>query len=285
MRVLITGAGGMLGRDLQSVLALTDHTVTARGRAELDVTDREDVLAAVDGHDWVINCAAYTAVDDAETDALAAHAINASAAGYLAEASARHGARLVQISTDYVFDGTATSPYPEDHPVSPLSVYGRTKADGERLVNEKAPDAVILRTAWLYGEHGPNFVSAILRAATARETVSVLTDQRGQPTWTGDLAERIRLVIDRNLAGGTYHATNAGDASRFEFAQEIFAIAGLDPDRVTPADPADHVRPAPRPGYSVLGHGGWLAAGVEPMRDWREALAASATSGWLANPH
>lgn len=282
MRVLITGAGGMLGRDLQSVLALTDHTVTARGRAELDVTDREDVLTAVEGHDWVVNCAAYTAVDEAETDAEAAHAINASAAGYLAEASTRHGARLVQISTDYVFDGTARDPYAEDHPVNPLSVYGRTKADGERLVQEKAPDALILRTAWLYGEHGPNFVSAILRAATSRDTVSVLTDQRGQPTWTGDLAERIRLVIDRELDGGIYHATNSGDASRFEFARQIFADAGLDPARVTPADPADHVRPAPRPGYSVLGHDAWARVGLTPMRDWREALAAAATTGWVA---
>lgn len=285
MRILITGARGMLGRDLQSVLALTDHTVTARGRAELDVTDRDDVLAAVDGHDWVVNCAAYTAVDDAETDVEAAHAINASAAGHLAEASARHGARLVQISTDYVFDGTATSPYPEDHPVNPLSVYGRTKADGEALVREKAPDAVILRTAWLYGEHGPNFVSAILRAADSRDTVSVLTEQRGQPTWTGDLATRIRLVIDRDLAGGIYHATNSGDASRFEFAREIFSLTGLDPERVTPADPADHVRPAPRPNYSVLGHAAWTAAGIEPMRDWRDALAASAATGWLTNSH
>lgn len=273
----------MLGHDLQNVLAATDHTVTALGRVDLDVTDRDAVLAAVEGHDWIVNCAAYTAVDDAETDAETAHAVNASAAGYLAEASASQGARLVQVSTDYVFDGTARNPYPEDHPVSPLSVYGRTKADGERLVLDAAPDAIVLRTAWLYGEHGPNFVSAILRAAASRDTVSVLTDQRGQPTWTGDLAERIRLVIDRDLAGGIYHATNAGDASRFEFAQEIFTRAGLDPERIAPADPADHVRPAPRPHYSVLGHNAWATAGVEPMRGWRDALAASATSGWLTN--
>ncbi|HRN30117.1 MAG TPA: dTDP-4-dehydrorhamnose reductase, partial [Terrimesophilobacter sp.] len=214
MRILITGANGMLGRDLQTVLAATEHDVTALGRAELDVTDRAAVLAAVEGHDWVVNSAAYTAVDDAETDATTAHAVNATAAGYLAEASATHRARMVQISTDYVFDGTANEPYAEDHPVNPLSVYGRTKADGERLVREAAPDAIILRTAWLYGEHGPNFVTAILRATRARETVSVLTDQRGQPTWTRDLAERIRLVIDHGVPGGTYHATNAGDASR-----------------------------------------------------------------------
>ncbi|MBX3094039.1 MAG: dTDP-4-dehydrorhamnose reductase [Cryobacterium sp.] len=283
MRILLTGAGGMLGRDLQSVLATSDHTVTALGRTELDVTDRDAVLAAVEGHDWIVNCAAYTAVDDAETDVETAHAVNASAAGYLAEASARHGARLVQISTDYVFDGTARQPYSESHPVSPLSVYGRTKADGERLVLDAAPDAIVLRTAWLYGEHGPNFVSAILRAAASRDIVSVLTDQRGQPTWTGDLAERIRLVIDRDLAGGIFHATNAGDASRFEFAQEIFRLAGLDPERIAPADPADHVRPAPRPDYSVLGHEAWATAGLEPMRGWRDALAASAISGWLTN--
>lgn len=275
----------MLGRDLQTVLAGTDHDVTALGRSELDVTDQAAVVAAVDGHDWVVNCAAYTAVDDAEADATTAHAINASAAGYLAAASVLHRARLVQISTDYVFDGMATTPYAENAPVNPLSVYGRTKEEGERLALEAAPNAVVLRTAWLYGEHGPNFVSAILRAASTRDTVSVLTDQRGQPTWTGDLAERILLAIDRDLVGGIYHATNAGDASRFEFAQQIFALAGLDPERVTPADPADHVRPAPRPAYSVLGHDAWATAGLEPMRDWRDALAASAESGWLTPGH
>src|SRR5690606_1612860 len=131
---------------------------------------------AVDGHDWVVNCAAYTAVDDAETDAATAHAVNAAAAGYLAAASAVHRARLVQLSTDYVFDGNATTPYAEEHPVNPLSVYGRTKAEGERLAREAAPNTVILRTAWLYGQHGPNFVTAILGAARARDTVSVLTD-------------------------------------------------------------------------------------------------------------
>lgn len=275
----------MLGRDLQTVLAGTDHDVTALGRAELDVTDRAAVSAAVQGHDWVINCAAYTAVDDAEADADTAHAVNATAAGYLAEASAQHGARLVQVSTDYVFDGTAAAPYAEDDPVNPLSVYGSTKADGERRVRDAAPDAIILRTAWLYGEHGPNFVTAILRASRSRDTVSVLTDQRGQPTWTRDLAERIRLTMETNVPGGVYHATNAGDASRFEFARAIFDEAGLDPARVTPADPADHVRPAPRPGYSVLGHDAWTHTGLNPMRDWREALAAAAETGWLTPDH
>lgn len=282
MRILITGANGMLGRDLTPVLTGAGHTVTALGRGELDITDPAAVHDAVAGHDWVVNCAAYTAVDDAETDAATAHAVNATAAGYLAEASATHGARMVQISTDYVFDGTATTPYAEDAPVNPLSVYGATKAEGERLVAEAAPDAIILRTAWLYGEHGANFVSAIVGASRSRETVSVLTDQRGQPTWTRDLAERILLVIERSTAGGIYHATNSGDASRFEFARQIFEGAGLDPQRVTPADPADHVRPAPRPGYSVLGHDAWGRAGLEPMRDWREALAAAAATGWVS---
>src|SRR5690606_3410382 len=146
---------GRHGRDLQTVLAGTDHDVTALGRSELDVTDQAAVVAAVDGHDWVVNCAASTAVDDAEADAATAHAINARAAGYLAAASALHRARIVQISTDYVFDGMATTPYAENAPVNPLSVYGRTKEEGERLALEAAPNAIVLRTAWLYGEHGP----------------------------------------------------------------------------------------------------------------------------------
>lgn len=282
MRILITGAGGMLGHDLASVLLAAGHDVTALGRTDLDITDRAAVRDAVAGHDWVVNCAAYTAVDDAETDADTARAVNATGAGLIAEAAAAAGARVVQVSTDYVFEGTATSPYPENATVNPLSVYGATKAEGERFVLEAAPDAIILRTAWLYGEHGPNFVSAILRAAQERDTVSVLTNQRGQPTWTRDLAERILLVINHGIDGGIYHATNAGAASRFEFAQAIFEQAGLDPARVTPADPADQVRPAPRPGFSVLGHDAWARAGVAPMRDWREALAAAAAGGLLA---
>ncbi len=277
-RYLITGAHGMLGADLIS--ALVGRQVTAVGHGDLDITDAAAVDAAVAGHDVVINAAAYTRVDDAESHESEAHAINATGAGLLAEAARRHGARLVQLSTDYVFDGTATSPYPEDAPRHPVSAYGRTKAEGERLVLEAHPDgALIVRTAWLYGAGGANFAKTMRRLAADRAEIPVVTDQVGQPTWTGDLAERIVALLDADAPAGIYHGTNVGQASWFEFARAVFDEAGLDPERITPTDSASFVRPAPRPAYSVLGHDGWARAGLPPMRDWRDALHDAARAG------
>jgi dTDP-4-dehydrorhamnose reductase len=283
-RWLVTGASGMLGRDLQAELALRPEIeTTALSHSDLDITDLSAVTAAIAGHDVVVNSAAYTRVDDAESDIEAATAVNATGAGNLAQASRSAGARFVQLSTDYVFDGTATSPYAEDAPLSPLSVYGSTKADGERLAVAAHPGGtLVLRTAWLYGAHGDSFVAAMIRLAAAHPTVSVLTDQRGQPTWTVDLARRIIEVIDVDAPAGIYHATNSGAASRFDFAREIFRLAGLDPERVTPAAGDSFARPAPRPAYSVLGHDRWSAAGLAPMRSWHDALADAAESGMLA---
>ena len=280
MSYLVTGATGMLGQDLQKVLA--GRSVTALGRSDLDVTDAEAVSAAVEGHDHIINCAAYTKVDDAETHEGIAFAVNATGAGNLAAAAAKHGARLVQLSTDYVFDGTATEPYPEDAPRHPVSAYGRTKAEGERLALELNPGRTfVVRTAYLYGQHGPNFAKTMLRLASEHETVTVVTDQLGQPTWTLDLATRIVDLLDADVPGGIYHATNSGQASWYEFAKAVFSVAGLDPDRVKPTLSAQFVRPAPRPAYSVLGHGAWRRVGLAPLRDWREALAAAAENGVL----
>ncbi len=277
-RYLITGAHGMLGADLIS--ALVGRQVTAVGHGDLDITDAAAVDAAVAGHDVVINAAAYTRVDDAESHESEAHAINATGAGLLAEAARRHGARLVQLSTDYVFDGTATSPYPEDAPRHPVSAYGRTKAEGERLVLEAHPDgALIVRTAWLYGAGGANFAKTMRRLAADRAEIPVVTDQVGQPTWTGDLAERIVALLDADAPAGIYHGTNAGQASWFDFARAVFDEADLDPERITPTDSASFVRPAPRPAYSVLGHDGWARAGLPPMRDWRDALHDAARAG------
>jgi dTDP-4-dehydrorhamnose reductase len=280
----------MLGRDLQLELLSTPghNEVTALSRAELDVTDAAAVDEAVRGHDVVVNAAAFTRVDDAETESQAAFAVNATGAGHLAAASARVGARLIQVSTDYVFDGTATEPYAENSDVSPVSVYGESKAEGERLAIAANPaGTLVLRTAWLYGAHGDNFVAAMLRLAARQDEVPVLTDQRGQPTWTVDLARRIVEVITVNAAPGIYHATNSGAASRFEFAQEIFRLAGLDPARVVPAAGDAFVRPAPRPAYSVLGHSAWLRAGLTPMRSWITALEDAANHGVVvpARPH
>ena len=279
-RYLIAGAGGMLGTDLQWVLAERD--VTASTRADLDVTDAKAVLSAVKGHDVVINASAYTKVDDAETHEADALAINAVGAANLATAAARYGATLVQVSTDYVFDGTATTPYAENAPRHPVSAYGRTKARGEQLALEIHPEGTrIIRTAWLYGQHGGNFAATMLRIARERETVDVVSDQLGQPTWTMDLAARIVGMLDADVPAGIYHGTNSGQATWFEFAQAVFELGGFDPERVRPTDSSTFVRPAPRPSYSVLGHGAWTAAGLEPMRDWKAALDSAFSSGAL----
>ena len=272
MRYLITGASGMLGRDLQAVLA--GREVTALSRAELDVTDRDAVRNAVRGHDIVFNVSAYTKVDDAESHEDAAYAVNALGTENLAVAARAAGAKLVTISTDYVFKGDASAPYAEDAARDPLNAYGRTKAAGEELAISAHPEGTyIVRTAWLYGEHGPNFAKTMLRLAATHDTVTVVDDQRGQPTWTADLAEQLLRLADSNAASGVYHGTASGETTWFGFAREVFERAGLDPARVQPTTSAEFVRPAARPAYSVLGHEAWRAAGLPMMRDWREALA------------
>lgn len=283
MRYLITGASGMLGTDLQAALAGRD--VTALGRADLDVTDLDAVRAAVAGHDVVINAAAYTKVDDAESDEDAAYAVNATGAKHLAIAAREAGAKLVQVSTDYVFRGDATSPYAEGTAREPLSAYGRTKGAGEEAVLAEHPDgAFVVRTAWLYGAHGPNFAATMVRLAGSHPTVSVVTDQLGQPTWTADLAAQIVALLDSGAPAGIYHGTNGGEASWFDFTRAIFEEVGLDPQRVQPTDSSAFVRPAPRPAYSVLGHDAWAAAGLPPMRHWREALRAAVAAGAVPRP-
>ena len=280
-RYLVTGAGGMLGQDLQT--ALHGREVTALTRSDLDVTDRDAVLAAVTGHDVVINAAAYTNVDGAETHEDEALAINGRGVENLAIAARESGATLLTVSTDYVFDGAGDRPYPEDAPRNPLNAYGRTKAAGEELAIAAHPDgAYIVRTAWLYGLGGPNFAATMLSLAASNPTVSVIDDQLGQPTWTHDLAVRLVELADSDAPAGVYHGTNAGETSWFGFARAIFEVAGLDPERVLPTDSASFVRPAPRPAYSVLGHQGWSRAGLPPLRDWRVALEAAAASGVLS---
>jgi dTDP-4-dehydrorhamnose reductase len=282
MKYLIAGANGMLGRDLQS--ALEGRELTALGRAELEVTDLEAVLRASARHDVIINASAYTKVDDAESHEDDAYAVNATGAANLAKAAAENGARLVQLSTDYVFDGTATTPYAEDARTNPVSAYGRTKAEGERLAVELNPERThIVRTAWLYGEHGPNFAKTMLRLASTNDTVSVVADQIGQPTWTRDLAAQIVALLDADAPAGIYHGTNSGEGSWYDFAQAVFSACGLDPARVAPTDSTQFVRPAPRPAYSVLGHDSWAMAGLTPMRHWREALTDAAAHGALEN--
>jgi dTDP-4-dehydrorhamnose reductase len=274
---LIVGGGGMLGQDLRAALAGRD--VTALDRSELDITSRAAVEAAVAGHDVVLNAAGYTRVDDAESHEQDAFRVNALGAEIVAHATAATGARVVYFSTDYVFDGVASAPYGESQPVDPRGAYGRSKAEGERLVRAAHPDALIVRTAWTYGQHGSNFVSTMLRLAGERETVDVVDDQRGQPTWTLDLAHRVIEMLDRSVPGGIYHSTNSGSATWFELARNVFRLGGYDPERVRPTDSAGYARPAPRPAYSVLGHDGWAAVRLPPMRPWGDALDAAFAAG------
>lgn len=270
-RYLVAGAGGMLGHDLQRALDGRDATFTTR--AELDVTDPAAALQAVAGHDVVINATAYTKVDDAESDEDIAYLVNATGARNLAAAAAATGARFVQVSTDYVFDGTATTPYAESTALAPVSAYGRTKAAGERLAAAANPRTLIVRTAWLYGAHGGNFPRTMLKAAASRDTLTVVDDQRGQPTYTRDLADRIVALLDTGAESGIFHGTNSGETTWFGLAREAFELSGLDPERIQPTTSADFVRPAPRPAYSVLGHDAWASVGLTPLRDWHAALA------------
>jgi dTDP-4-dehydrorhamnose reductase len=266
---MVTGARGMLGTDLCRVLADRGIEVTPFHRDNLDLFDPDAVSEAVAAHDVVVNCAAWTAVDDAETHEEEAHQVNAVVPGVLAEAAARHGRRIIQVSTDYVFDGTASSPYDEDAPTDPASAYGRTKAAGEAAVRAAAPeDHLVVRTAWLYGAHGGCFPRTIARVAKERGAVSVVDDQFGQPTWTADVAELIVRLVEAGAPAGTWHATSSGETSWFEFARSVVAANGQSPDVVGATDSASFVRPAPRPAYSVLGHGKLHAHGIEPIGPW-----------------
>lgn len=284
-RYLITGAHGSLGRDLQAAVAVAPGTrsVTALGRAELDITDPAACRAVVADHDVVLNAAAYTAVDAAEDDEEAAHLVNAIGAENLAAASRTAGAVLVQYSTDYVFDGRQAEPYAEDTPHSPVSAYGRTKAEGERRARAAHPDGtIVLRTAWLYGEHGPSFVRTMTRLYRERGTLAVVDDQHGQPTWTRDLADQTIRMLDSGLRSATLHGTNSGATSWHGFAQAIVENLGGDPADVTPVTSADYPRRAPRPANSVLSHDGWQQHGLTPMRAWRPALERAMTAaGWM----
>lgn len=276
IRWLVTGAGGMLGRDLVLELSQRDQ-VTAADRSSVDITNPGAVAAAVAGHDVVVNTAAWTDVDGAEAAEAAATAVNGAAVAGIARACRTAGARLIQISTDYVFPGDATSPYPEDASTGPVNAYGRGKLAGELAVRQLLPQTgYIVRTAWLYATHGRNFVTTMLRLAGERDTVTVVDDQHGQPTWTRALAAQVAALGAAALAGtappGAYHGTATGVTTWHGLARAVFAAAGLDPERVRRTTSAAFARPARRPSYSVLGHDRWAAAGVPLQPDWHDQL-------------
>ncbi len=280
MRVLITGAGGMLARALEAEGLAAGHDVVALPRAQLDVTDADAVARAVAlaRPAAVLHCAAYTHVDDAERNAAEALVVNATGALNVARACAAHGARFLYPGTDYVFDGRAQRPYSPDSPTAPAGAYARSKLAGE-AATAAAGDYLIVRTAWLYGAGGRNFVSTILERARAGAQLRVVDDQRGSPTWTGDLARILLRLLERDAPAGTYHATNSGEATWCELARAATEIAGIDA-HITPVTTAEVPRPAPRPAYSVLDCSG-TAAIVGAIPHWRDALERALAAGGL----
>lgn len=273
-RWLVTGAAGAVGTDVVAVLSMYDEDVVGCDRAALDVTSPEHVQSVLDEvrPAVVVNCAAYTAVDAAEADEETAFLVNADGPDLLARWCGERGARLVHVSTDYVFAGRASAPYDEDTPVAPKSAYGRSKAAGERAVLSSGADAFVVRTAWIYGGVGGNFVKTMARLSREHDTVSVVDDQIGAPTWSLHLARGLVALGVSNASPGIYHCTSAGEASWFVFARAVFAELGLDPARVEPTTTDAYPRPAPRPAYSVLSGRRWRAAGLPEMAHWRDAL-------------
>ena len=281
MRLLVTGAAGMLGHDVCEAARRAGHEPVAIDLPQLDLTDSAAVLAFLERErpEAVLNCAAWTDVDGAEVHPEQAHAVNAEGAGNLARSAGAIEVPLLHISTDYVFDGRApldaagrARPYVESDPTGPLSVYGQSKLAGERLVLAASPRHTVARTAWLYGLHGRNFVDTMLRLAEEREAVQVVDDQVGSPTWSGHLAPAVLGLLEREVRG-VVHLTGAGAVSWNGFAKEIFRQAERD-CRVEPATSEQMARPAPRPAWSVLES---ERAEILPMPDWRDGLA-----GYLA---
>ena len=293
LAVLVPGGRGQLGSELRRLFAGTrDCLLHAPGSAELDLADPEAVLDAVDSfaetardaelRPVVINAAAYTAVDAAEDDPARAAAVNTTGPGTLAKECAARGLPLVHVSTDYVFAGDGDTPYEPEDETGPKTVYGRTKLDGERAVLDAGGEAWVVRSAWIYGATGGNFVKTMVRLAAERDTVSVVDDQLGSPTWAADLARGLvdvagRVAERRGPRRRVLHCTNSGEVTWFGFARAVFEETGRDPARVLPCTTADYPRPAPRPAYSVLSGAAWQAEGLTPLRPWREALTTALT--------
>lgn len=255
-QILVTGCRGQLGNEIQQLAPQYADTCCFHftDKDELDITDRKAVYQFVEQHatSIVINCAAFTAVDKAEDNAELCDLLNHIAPGYLAEAVASVGGTMIQVSTDYVFDGTACRPYREDDDTCPNSVYGRTKLAGEESVIRQCAGSMVIRTAWLYSTFGNNFVKTMMRLGREREQLGVVFDQIGTPTYARDLARVILLAVDRGIVPGVYHFSNEGVTSWYDFTKAIHRLAGIDSCQVSPIHTEDYPVPAPRPHYSVL---------------------------------
>jgi dTDP-4-dehydrorhamnose reductase len=271
MNVLIIGAHGMLARDVIEAFQ-GSHELVLCDHPDIDIRCADSLSPFFERHrpDWVLNCAAYTNVDGAETEPDQAFAVNAEGPGNLARACRDHGARLCHISTDFVFDGSAHEPYCETDPVNPLSIYGQSKLAGEQRIQETFDDYLIVRTSWMFGRGGKNFISTICGLAAERPELQVVDDQRGSPTSAADLAALLRCALEKNLRG-IYHACNAGICSWFELAREAVALSGLS-TRVLPVSSAQMPRPARRPAFSAMDCSKISRACGLQIRHWREAL-------------
>jgi dTDP-4-dehydrorhamnose reductase len=273
MRILVTGANGQLGQDVVNLLSAKNE-VHGFGREQLDITNQDqcyEVLSTLKP-EVIVHCAAYTAVDLAETEEDLAYQINAYGTRNLAAAAEKIGAKLVYISTDYVFDGTATTPYREYDNTNPQSVYGKSKRAGEQLVQTLSSKYFIVRTSWVYGLHGANFVKTMLKLAQDRDTLKVVSDQFGSPTYTIDLVHFLEQLIQTERYG-IYHASNVGVCSWYDFACAIFEESGK-MIKVEPCSTEEFPRPAPRPRFSAMEHLAIRANGFEDLRSWREGLRA-----------
>lgn len=272
----ILGGEGQLGRAMAAELTKTNTEFISLSHMQLDITNQNDIdtLFSIELPDVVLNAAAWTNVDLAESQEKEAFLINASGPKLLAEGCAKFGSKFLHISTDYVFSGVSNSPWSESSEVAPVSAYGRTKAAGERTVLDVYPSgSYVVRTAWLYSSSGRNFVKTMLKFALDETgSVEVVNDQVGQPTSANDLAQQIQRMIVQNVSPGIFHGTNSGQASWFELAQKIFELAEADIGRVVPILSTRFPRPAKRPAYSVLGHNHWMQEGLSPMQSWQGAL-------------
>jgi dTDP-4-dehydrorhamnose reductase len=273
--ILITGANGQLGSEFRDVIAhYPQHHFHFYSRAELDIADAQSVQAVFEQvkPDVCVNCAAYTAVDKAETETEAAFAINATGTQNLATACAQYGARFIHISTDYVFDGTGTEPYGEIHPTSPVNAYGQSKLQGEVAALKANPETIVIRTSWVYSAHGANFVKTMLRLMQSRPEISVVADQKGSPTYAADLAAAILQIIESGKwQGGIYHFSNEGVITWFEFAQAIKELSNA-ACTVHPITTQDYPTPAKRPAYSVMDKTKIQQTFGLQLKDWKESL-------------
>jgi dTDP-4-dehydrorhamnose reductase len=275
MSWLLTGGSGQLATTLAQLLNREGISFVAPSKSELDITQTSSIDKMIDlKPSLMVNCAAYTAVDKAESESEAAYSVNATGARNVTSAAKELKAQLIHISTDYVFSGESFTPWKVDSLTSPTTQYGKSKLAGEEAVQEIYPEGSwILRTAWLYSPFGKNFVKTMIdKAISETNELRVVDDQLGQPTSTFDVAERIINLEKGSIPPGIYHATNSGQASWLEFTKEIFQLSGVSTDRITPVSSAEYVTPAKRPKFSVLDHSRWIEVGMNGLRSWESAL-------------